>query len=491
MKFANFIATQEHLISPESVADMVPVRAIAQDPKDIPDVVLNKLTPTLETDEKDVKKQIAEFPDNYVPSTLAELAATTESLDYHSQLSGRGVAFLCETLESLGDGQDISKIGVTAIQTQVSSLANALDQSDSAAQSYLEKALTSNGPYNSVPVMEGLQKTIDTVLPVASSFLNIPAITAKKLESIASSVSLEKLTNCMSYTERVKRPIGDYTKKAAEPNLNIDQIFPKLQEFAGKQVELMDIRQSIQSKDMQMAELPLVAIRAVLNSMSRIKLQTTRSINDKDIQTLSKYLKDTVAIGQAHNTLLEEFLKVAQEHLTSSDSIQSGLDQLAQSVKEFYQQVKTIKPSSGLGAETYYVFNMIQGGQTVTLGADGKTQLTGTQGSDSHGFITHSGIKSIFDAYTTDVVGQFDDIKSVYQKASGISAEILKVLQSEEVSEAVKQSGMAPLYCACLSNYSKAVKLAAILSIVGISFCEDLEYCMAELCRGIGVIVET
>lgn len=492
MKFAKLISNTESLISDATVAALKQDKPIDIDPQDIPDKALMKMTPTLENEPEEGATK--DFPDVYVPDTLKGLINANESIDYHTQLADRNVSLLTETMEQLQHWLDqMSPLVVRSIKHQLNTIQTSMGVDASSAVAYLDKVLTSNGPYNHQVTMENLQKVSSSLAPLLVRGMSIPVSTYKKLETIGSKVTPENLKLAVDSIQRSKR-LGVNDNSPIDASIDISQIFPKITEAVDKGYDIDDVKVHVLQGSGQDGNLSTVAVTAIVNALRKIPLRTSRYINSRDLGTVKTFLDKAIGVQELEGQLLSH---IASALNTGVNNPEAGLN-LTKSISEATSQffagcVKLADntPSNMSDEATSYVYNVFTSGKSVILLADGSSIAPVTYGQSSYAMFQPGQVHDIYDAYINTLSSLLNRLKAVNKENAKVANSVIAKLNDPNNGQNLSSPVVMETFSACMAKCSKALKFSSLMALTGMTFCEDIEYCIREMCRGMAIIAES
>jgi hypothetical protein len=491
MKFAQLIPTSEMLISDATVAALKPEKPIEVDPQDIPERVLAKMTPTLENEEsKDDKDK---FPEFYVPDTLKGLMVSNESVDFHTQLSDQTLQYLTETIEQLSNVDQMSPLMVRSVKHQLSNIQDTLGVKTSSVVEYLDKVLTSDGPYNHQVTMENLRKVSASLKTLLLRSLTIPVTTYKKLESIGSTITPENLKLAIESIQRSRR-LGPNDQSPIDASIDINQIFPKIVEAVDKGYDIDDVKDHVLQTTSRESNLSTVAVTAIVNALRKIPLQTSRYVTSKDFATVKVFMEKAIAVQELETQLLTQISTSIGTGQGGSEAALNTTKIISDAVSQFFAgcvKLADNNPSTMTDSAPSYVYNVFTSGKKVILQADGTSASPVTYGQSSYAMFKPSQVHDIYDAYINTLTTMLKNLKEVNKKNAQIANSIIAKLNDPNNQESTADSVVGEAFAAGMAKCSKALKFSSLMAITGISFCEDVEYCIREMCRGMSIISES
>lgn len=491
MKFAQLLVNCESLISPHTVDSMKPHEAIQADPQDIPTEALAVMTPTLEEESEGVEGK--EFPDTYVPDTIQGLIRTNESIDYHTQLTDKNITLLNETIDQVGEIEQMSPLVVRSISTQLSNIQDTLGEDTSSVQKYLDSVLTSDGPYNKQVTMENLQKVSLSLKPLLLRSLSIPINTHKKLMAIDEKITPQSLDTAIKSIERSKR-IGVNDESPIDASIDIATIFPKIVEAVDKGYDIDDIKSHVMQTTKIDSGLSTVAVTAIVNALRKIQLQTSRYISSRDLATVKRFLEKAVAVQELESSLLSSIAGGLGGEVTGNDSGINLTNSISSAVSEFFKgcvKLADNSPSTMTDSDPSYIYNIFTSGKVVVLSSDGSSMSPVTYGQSSYAMFQPSQIHDIYDAYVSVLTPLVNKLKQLNQTNAQAATAIVNKVNDPNNKDTANDSVVMESLAACMSKCSKALKFSSLMALSGMSFCEDIEYCIREMCRGMAIIAES
>lgn len=491
MKFAQLLVNCESLISPHTVDSMSPHEPIQADPQDIPTEALAVMTPTLEEESESVGGK--EFPDTYVPDTIKGLIRTNESIDYHIQLADKNISLLRETIEQLDGIDQISPLVARSIKTQLSNIQTTLGEDTSSVQKYLDSVLTSDGPYNKQVTMENLQKVSLSLKSLLLKSLSIPINTNKKLIAIDKKITPQSLDTAIKSIERSKR-IGVNDESPIDASIDIATIFPKIVEAVDKGYEIDDIKAHVVQSTKIDSSLSSIAVAAIVNALRKIQLQTSRYISSRDLATVKRFLEKAIAIQELESTLLSSIVSGLGTEVNGDGSSINLTNNVSSAVSEFFKgciELADNNPSSMVGSNHSYIYNIFTSGKVVVLSSDGTSMSPVTYGQSSYAMFQPSQIHDIYDAYVSVLTPLVNKLKQLNQANAQTATSIMSKINDPENKNTTTDTIVMESLAACMGKCSKALKFSSLMALSGMGFCEDIEYCIREMCRGMAIIAES
>ncbi len=480
MKFAQLFKTNENLISQGALMDLAPPKTIDIDPDHIPERVLSKLTPTLEEENK------VDFPSEYVPDTLSGLNKLNESLNYNSNLAHKSMGLLSETMENLVPGEELSAVSVKSISTQIRAVNDSLGNHKQSPEEYLDKLLTSDGPYPVKSVMESLSVAIGGLKDLSTVFLDIPVFTNNHLKAGRYKINTDELAN---------------TRAALEKNLYNDapDTYAGLVQFAEKMFDGVRVHDNGYKAAEEIKEtmsstgplVPLIVIRYFLNSIRRITVNTSRRLSTSDLYVLKSYLGKVILFQENLNNALSKTTGILGD--VSASNVSEGYIEVSKLLKQFFLDavVNSNKESDtkiiDFSISDKYTANieLIQSGPSLYIDSSGVGNVyQAVNGDVSHGYFSPKDMKSVFECYQNHILPQVSDIKTNCEKTRVIVDELKKLV----VDKSFSATSEIKEYTEMLDYLSKAIRFTDQACVAGLMMVEDIEYCLIQLGNGVAIL---